>query len=143
IAYTVYDSTGNHISCSYTVTVNDNINPTITCPGNYAANVATGTCSQSVTTGDPTTGDNCSVKILTWAMTGATIANSAPTGINNIGTYTFNAGITTVTYTDYDGSGNSATCSFTVTVTDNIPPTFTYCPVGISVNVAPGTCTQS
>src|ERR1035437_10553017 len=68
---------------------------------------------------------------------------SVATGINNVGTYTFNLGITTVTYTVYDAAGNSVTCSFTVTVTDNINPTFASCPGNVSVNIAIGICTQS
>ena len=40
-------------------------------------------------------------------------------GINVLGTQTFNVGVTTVTYTVKDAAGNSATCSFTVTITDN------------------------
>src|ERR1019366_9511851 len=123
-------------------TVNDNINPTFTsCPSNISVNVAAGTCTQSVLTPNPVTADNCAVTKLTWAMTGATVATSSSTGINNVGTYTFNGGVTTVTHTDYDAAGNSATCSYTITVTDNIPPIIT-CPGNYTVNVAPGTCTQ-
>jgi hypothetical protein len=60
-------------------------------------------------------------------MTGATTGNSSSSGINKVGTKTFNAGITTVTYTARDASGNSETCSFNVTVTDEQPPTVS-CP---------------
>jgi hypothetical protein len=49
-------------------------------------------------------------------MTGATAGSSPSTGINNVGTRTFNVGTTTVTYTAKDAAGNSATCSFSVTV---------------------------
>jgi hypothetical protein len=125
VTYTAYDAAGNYSSCSYTVTVTDNINPTLACQSNVSVNVALGICTQSVTTTDPTTADNCSVTKLTWAMTGATVFSSAPTGINNVGTYTFNLGVTTVTYTVYDAAGNSATCAYTVTVSDNINPTIT------------------
>jgi hypothetical protein len=41
------------------------------------------------------------------------------------GPTTFPTGTTTVTYSATDGSGNTATCSFTVTVTDDDPPTIT------------------
>ena len=37
----------------------------------------------------------------------------------------FPAGVTTNTFVITDASGNTATCSFTVTVTDNVAPTFT------------------
>jgi hypothetical protein len=38
-----------------------------------------------------------------------------------------------------DGTGNTKTCSFTVTVTDNTPPGIT-CPGNIAVTAAPGEC---
>jgi hypothetical protein len=142
VTYTVRDAANNTATCSFTVTITDNINPTITCPANISQNVTAGTCSRSVATTNPTTGDNCAVTILTWAMTGATTGSSAATGINNLGTQTFNAGVTTVTYTVRDAANNTATCSFTVTITDNINPTIT-CPANISQNVTAGTCSRS
>jgi hypothetical protein len=75
-------------------------------------------------------------------MAGATILSSPATGINNVGTQTFNAGVTTVTYIVADDAGNTATCSFTVTITDNVQPVFT-CPANTTVNVDSGTCTAS
>ena len=65
-------------------------------------------------TANPVTNDNCGVTKLTWTMTGATVAASPAAGINNVGTYTFNTGVTTITYTVYDAAGNSATTSYTV-----------------------------
>ena len=124
VTYTVSDAANNSVSCSFTVTITDNINPTITCPTNMTANTSA-SCTASVVTPNPTTADNCSVTKLTWALTGATIASSAVTGINNIGTRVFNLGITTATYRVEDAAGNFTTCSFTVTVTDNINPTIT------------------
>ncbi|MBX7095033.1 MAG: HYR domain-containing protein, partial [Flavobacteriales bacterium] len=142
VTYTVRDAAGNTTTCSFTVTVSDNIAPTITCPSNITANVGAGTCNASVVTPNPTTGDNCTVTTLTWALTGATTGNSAATGINNLGTHTFNTGVTTVTYTVKDAAGNTTTCTFTVTVTDNIAPTIT-CPSNITANTGAGVCTAS
>jgi hypothetical protein len=68
--------------------------------------------------------------------------NSAATGINNLGTQVFNLGTTTVTYTVSDAAGNTANCSYTVIVTDNINPTFTSCPTNLTPNVGAGTCTK-
>jgi hypothetical protein len=65
--------------------------------------------------------DNCStISSLTWALTGATIASSPGTGINYLGTFNFNVGTTTVTYTATDASGNTRTCIFTVSVVNNL-----------------------
>ena len=72
---------------------------------------------------------------LSWTMTGATTAS----GSDLIGNYTFNSGVITIEYTASDASGNNATCSFTVTVTDDVPPVIT-CPADITVNNSPGFC---
>ena len=142
VTYSVFDVANNTASCSYTVTVLDNINPTISCPANILQNVGAGTCTASVNTPNPATADNCSVTKLTWALTGATVASSAATGINNLGTQVFNLGTTTVTYSVFDVANNTASCSYTVTVLDNINPTIT-CSANISQNVGTGTCTAS
>ncbi|WP_220764053.1 HYR domain-containing protein, partial [Flavobacterium sp. UMI-01] len=93
-------------------------------------------------TTSPTTADNCAVTQLTWVMTGATVASSPATGINNLGTRTFNLGTTTVTYTVSDAAGNTASSFYTVTVNDNINPTIS-CPSTISQNVDIGSCTKT
>jgi hypothetical protein len=45
----------------------------------------------------------------------------------------FPIGVTTNTFRATDESGNSTTCSFTITVVDNQPPVITNCPADISV----------
>jgi hypothetical protein len=47
---------------------------------------------------------------------------------------TFPVGVSTITYTATDNSGNSNTCSFTVTVTDSSPPVVT-CPGNQTIQV--------
>jgi gliding motility-associated-like protein len=142
VTYIVKDATGNQATCLFTVTITDNILPTITCPANISKNVDIALCNASVVVPNALIADNCSVASLTWTMTGATVASSAATGINQVGTYTFNTGVTTVTYIVKDAAGNQATCLFTVTITDNILPTIT-CPVNISQNDDAGACHAS
>src|SRR5262249_14158502 len=48
-------------------------------------------------------------------------------------------GTTTVNCTATDAGGNTATCSFTVTVKDTQPPKI-FCPADITVNNDPGKC---
>jgi gliding motility-associated-like protein len=117
----------------------DNIPPSITCPGNLSANVTPGSCSSTVINSDPVKSDNCAVTLLTWTMTGATVANSPLTGINTVGSHLFNTGTTIVTYTVKDAAGNSNTCSYNVVITDNILPVIT-CPSNVSVNNDAGKC---
>ena len=91
-------------TCSFTVTVNDTQPPTITCPANVTT-VAAQTCplatSGMVTFPPPTASDNCP---------GVTAACVPPSGS------TFPVGTTTVTCTATDASGNTASCSFSVTL---------------------------
>jgi large repetitive protein len=55
-----------------------------------------------------------------WSMSGEVVDS----GDGQIGDYTFPIGTTTVTYLAYDlVSDNEATCSFTITIEDNEPPT--------------------
>ncbi|MEN9907902.1 MAG: hypothetical protein RLZZ540_1043 [Bacteroidota bacterium] len=122
INYTVTDAAGRTTTGSKTITVNDNINPTISCPSNISSNVGAGTCTASLTPSNPAPTDNCAVTKLTWALSGVTTGASAVTGINYVGTKVFNLGTTTVTYVAYDAANNSSTCSFTITITDNIDP---------------------
>ncbi len=120
VTWTVTDNSGNKVTCDQTVTVSDNILPTITCPANITATTNTGCTATGVALGTPVTADNCGV---------ASVTNNAPVA--------FPIGITTVTWTVTDNSGNKATCDQTVTVSDNIPPTI-VCPAAISVSATIG-----
>ena len=109
--------TGN---CTFTVTVLDTQLPTLTCPSNIS--VIGNACSVQNYT-PPTASDNCP----------SPTVNCTPAP-----GFCFVVGTTTVTCTATDMSGNTGSCSFTVTVT---PCTIT-CPGSITDNTAPGTCAQ-
>ncbi|MEZ4756759.1 MAG: HYR domain-containing protein [Flavobacteriales bacterium] len=113
-------------SCSFVVSVVDNTAPQISCPASISVNVAAGTCGAVVSYTEPTGTDNCA---------GATTMRTAGPASGS----TFPVGITTVTHTVTDAAGLSASCSFTVTVVDNIAPQIS-CPDNISVNAIPGSC---
>jgi len=132
VTATATDAAGNTATCTFTVTVNDVQPPVLTCPANIVTSNAPGQCGASVATPNPTNTDNCAVTVRTWTLTGATTGASPLTGLNNVGTQTFNVGVTTVTYTSRDAAGNTATCTFTVTVNDVQPPVIT-CPANITV----------
>ncbi|HRI26987.1 MAG TPA: HYR domain-containing protein [Chitinophagales bacterium] len=128
VTYTVIDNAANTATCSFTVTVNDTQAPTITCPSVSATPAAAGLCSANVTIPIPTTNDNCSVALVVNNKTGTNNAS----GVYNLGT-------TTVVYTVTDGSGNTASCSFNVTVTDTQAPVIT-CPAPVTTNTLSGSC---
>ena len=124
VTYTVTDSAGNTDSCSFTVTVNDNVNPTISCPGNVTIE-----CPAIVSGLTPiSTGDNCTIDSVAFELTGATLGS----GTSDASGIFYNDGVTTVTYIIYDLSGNADSCNFTVTVNDTVNPTIT-CPANLVV----------
>jgi gliding motility-associated-like protein len=95
----------------YSVERTDITNPTILgCPSDINANNTPDQCSAIVTWIEPVATDNCTV-----------IGNLVWTKSHSPGD-TFGPGTTTVTYTVEDESGNLATCSFDVTVSDTQNP---------------------
>lgn len=106
-------------SCSFTVTVNDTQNPAAICPANISE---TTMGTSAVVNFTATVMDNCP---------SATVSCDPASGSS------FPLGITTVTCTAMDASGNQASCSFTVTVAQDCAIT---CPADITVNNAPGQC---
>lgn len=126
VEFTAMDAFGNTSTCSYVITVVDELDPEITCPGDIAIDTDPGVCEAIVTYDAPITSDNCAVASV--VMTEGLASGSS-----------FPSGETTVTYEVTDISGNTASCSFTVTVTDNEAPLIT-CPADIVKNIPDGDC---
>jgi hypothetical protein len=94
-------------TCSFTVSVNDTENPTITAPASVTVNTDNNSNkATNVNLGTPVTADNCTV-----------------IGVSNNAPVSFPIGTTVVTWTVLDGAENSATATQNVTVVDNQPPT--------------------
>lgn len=127
VTWTATDNAGNTNTCTQTVTVIDNQNPTISCPSNINMVASSGQCGRVVTFTAPTTTDNC---------TGQTLSQTAGLASGSF----FAVGTQTLTFVVTDASSNTATCSFTVTITDNQPPVFLNCPVDFTVDSDPGSC---
>src|SRR5207249_3853536 len=115
---------GNSATCQQRVIVRDIQSPVITCPGNITVNAAAGLCTSNV------------IFSVTATDTCGSITNlvSAPASGS-----AFPVGVTIVTNMATDNSGNTATCTFTVTVRDTQLPTIT-CPADVTVNANAGTC---
>lgn len=101
VAATATDGAGNTATGTFTVTVVDNIAPTLICP----ANITVGNCNSMVNFSPPFLSDNCTVNAAALVQTGGLFPGS-----------TFPMGTTTQSFTYTDASGNSSTCSFTITV---------------------------
>jgi hypothetical protein len=136
LTYTATDVTSNTSTCSFTITIQENIPPTISCPADVNQSTGTGLCSATVNGIAPVFSDNCPGPVLSYAASGATTAS----GSGNLSGTTFNKGITTVIYTATDASTNTATCSFTVTISDNEAPVVS-CPANQTVPAGAAACT--
>ncbi len=108
------DLSGNIATCLFSIVVSDTQPPTITCPENVTAPAEPGECFASVTF-EADASDNCMLSLLTYCC-------------DIISPFDFPVGTTTVVATAVDNSGNSKTCTFTVTVTEEVPPVFSACP---------------
>lgn len=125
--FTASDAFGNTATCSFDVVVVDNELPVIaSMPGNISVNNDSGSCGAVVTWTAPSITDNCSV-------TATSNYNSGDQ---------FPVGTTTVTYAAVDPSGNTASASFDITVTDNEAPAM-ICAANITVTADPGQCSAS
>jgi hypothetical protein len=124
--WTATDDCGNVATASQTITVSDNVAPTISCPSNPCVAAAQGQCGAPVNF-SATANDNCSGVTVTYSI--------APGSVFPVGT-------TAVTATATDACGNTKSCTFNVIVTDNQNPVIT-CPANITVNAPAGQCSTA
>jgi uncharacterized repeat protein (TIGR01451 family) len=116
--FTATDASGNSASDTQTITVIDDVPPSISLNG---ASSMTVECHTSFTDPGASASDNCS---------GATVTVSGSVDLNTVGTYTLQ-------YTAIDAAGNqSPTVTRTVNVVDTTPPTIS-CPSDIIADFNP------
>jgi hypothetical protein len=141
ITWNATNAYNNSSSCSFTVNVYaptpcigcDSAGRSCTTIGNPSVCMDNSTSNylHSGDSWDITATDITGIDSIVYTLSGATAGSGY--SLDNV---TFNAGITTVTWTAYNGAGGSATCSFTVTV-NSLPGIFTildkyYC-TGMSI----------
>lgn len=107
VTLTATDAAGNTDSCSFDVVITDTEDPSVTCPADITMGNDAGECGAVVSWTVPTPTDNCAIDTL--------ISTAQPGDFFSVGT-------ATVTYTATDDSGNTSTCSFSVTVEDTEAP---------------------
>ena len=109
VMYTIEDINGATSSCNTTVMVEDNMNPTAGCTNVTVQLGANGQGSTTAAAIESGSTDNC----------GTVNPQSLSVSTFNCS----NIGANSVTLTVNDGNGNIGTCTATVTVEDNTPPT--------------------
>jgi uncharacterized repeat protein (TIGR01451 family) len=115
-------NTSNNVSTANTIASNPP--PRITCPANITQINDAGRCAALVNYFLPPVTDNCPL---------SSVICSPPSGSD------FTIGTTTVNCVATDAGGLTATCSFTVTVTDFQPITVS-CPSNVTVTASAGQC---
>ncbi len=129
VIWTIVDQAGNSTTCAQTVTVVDNQAPVVVCTSDIVLNTVEGSCGRVVNYAMPTVVDNCSVISMTQSdASGYTSGDIFPVGT------------TVISYTAIDGSGNTYTCSFNVTIVDNQNPVLVGCPSNMTVESGTGSC---
>ncbi|MFN3178131.1 MAG: HYR domain-containing protein [Phaeodactylibacter xiamenensis] len=119
VALTVTDSSGNSSTCMATVTVEDNVPPTMVCNDLTVQLDADGAGSITVNQIDGGSTDACTISSL--ALDQHTFGCS-------------DVGVNTVTLIGIDNNGNSNTCTASVTVEDNIVPQALCQDIAIQLN---------
>lgn len=128
VVYVVTDAVGLTDTCTFTITITDTENPVIiNCPANISQNNQIGQCGAVVTWNAPTTTDNCPNPSIVQTQ-----------GLAS-GSF-FPLGTSTISYLATDASGNTDTCTFSITITDNEAPLIVNCPANISQNNDIGVC---
>ena len=126
VMFEALDDFNNSATCSFVITVLDDVPPTISCPDSILMSAAADTCGAFPVWSNVTAADDCT-------------ANVTATSAFQSGDF-FGIGVTSVVYTAMDGAGNTATCSFTVTVTEAVPPIILGCPLDRLIALPPGKC---
>ncbi len=127
VMLTVKDASNNSATAMATVTVTDETSPSIVCPENIA--VVVDNCEANVEYDGPLATDNCqniTLSILSGAASGEI----------------FPSGTTEVVWMADDNQGNTANCSFTVTVQSDFAATATFTSPSCA-GAADGTATAS
>ena len=131
ITYVVNDTSGLTASCTFQVVVVDDQTPIIIgCPAAISKNADYGLCSAVVNYNVPNMTDNCAANGLKTNRTGPNSGSRVNVGTN------------LVVYTVTDSSGNTANCSFNITVIDTQKPNIT-CPSNSTQSASAAVCSAT
>ncbi|TVR89532.1 MAG: HYR domain-containing protein [Saprospirales bacterium] len=122
ITYIATNDQGMKDSCEQTIFVIDNQAPEITCPENEVVVIDDGSCQLSYSPHDPEVSDNCGISHV----------------VNNL-QGPLQLGENEITFIVWDVNGNSASCTQTVTLEDETPPSID-CPADLNLVADEGSC---
>jgi hypothetical protein len=120
VTWTATDDCWDSATCTQTVTLRDLTPPVITCPANVTLTVDA-SCQATYSGPAASATDNCGG---TPTITSSPVLPATFTG----------AGAHSILWTATDASGNTATCTQTVTLRDLTPPAIT-CPANVTLTV--------
>ena len=120
VTYLVTDCAGNLSSQTFNITVQESTPPSLVCPTNQAITLALGDCSfEYMLPAVSSFTDNCSLsESFIYEIGGATSIDSAQFTSGSTTVVNLNKGENNITYIGFDGSGNRATCTFSVIISD-------------------------
>lgn len=124
ISFTATDDYKNTAQCEFTVSIRDTIPRTITCPEDMQIELLPDSSTSVVVGYIPPIGADNRPNSLTKMLSGRRPGER------------FLFGKTHVLYAVMDEEGNKASCTFTITVVDTLPPAVN-CPSNIQVGVSP------
>jgi large repetitive protein len=143
VTFTISDAAGNTSSCSLSVVVTDEQEPTVTCPANMDLVITNSDPDACGLVSDftlPHPQDNCGISQFVYSIFlpdgsvagpfDLTFVYSDPGLFGNSTTlsYFFPVGTSTINILGEDFNGNQVICSYTITVEDEQNPVFVNCP---------------
>ncbi|WP_037314759.1 HYR domain-containing protein [Salegentibacter sp. Hel_I_6] len=126
VTFTATDASGNTTQCSFDIIVEDTENPTLECPSDIISSTDSGICGAIVEFEIPEGFDNSG---------NVTVEQTAGLSSGEV----FPVGTTTITFTTSDEAGNTASCSFEISVVDDEAPVIED-KNDITVNTDPDLC---
>ena len=128
ITWTATDAGGLSATASQTVTVDDKEKPSVTPPADISTRIDRAATTATVVVGSAVAADNCP---------GVNVAGARGDGAPLSAPYP--VGLTTITWTATDASGNTGSANQQITVVGNTPPVIAAPPM-LAVNTDPGVC---
>ena len=116
---------GNSGLLVFTIDIVDAVPPALTCPADVSTTLSGTTCSIAVNNLTVAVDENCPANGLVTAYSingGAAVTSTDPQAPADPSGEFFPVGTSTVVYSAVDGSGNTNSCSFQVTVANNNAP---------------------